>query len=345
MDKRAKQLMKIHQHFSLQSMNTFGVEAHAAFFAKVTSTEALQRQLIQNKHPIFILGGGSNLLLTQDIEKLVLKNEIKGISIHSQTTSHAIVKVGGGENWHAFTQWCIQQQLGGVENLSLIPGTVGAAPIQNIGAYGVELKDIFIKLEAVELATGNLRTFHHSDCQFGYRDSIFKKALKGQFFISQVYLKLTKESHHSLNTSYGAINQALEQNGIVKPRIKDIADAVIAIRSSKLPDPAKLGNSGSFFKNPVIPQTQFQALQKQFPDIVFYPQGEDQVKIPAGWLIERCGWKGKRVGNTGCYQYQALVIVNYGGATGQEVVELAEAIIASVQERFGIALQPEVNII
>lgn len=336
--------MKTYPDFSLQAYNTFGIEALASQFAKVHSQEALQRFLLKNKDPLFILGGGSNLLITQDIKKLVLKNAIKGIQIHSETKSRAIVKIGGGENWHQFTQWCIRQDLGGVENLSLIPGTVGAAPIQNIGAYGVELKDVFIKLEAVELHSGNLVTFDHNDCQLDYRDSIFKKALKGQYFITHVYLELTK-TKHQLNTSYGAINQALKQKGILRPGIQDISQAVIAIRSSKLPDPAVLGNSGSFFKNPVIPLSQLQELQKQFPDIVFYPQPKDVVKVPAGWLIERCGWKGKRIGNVGCYQHQALVLVNYGGATGQEIMDLAKAIMVSVQHQFGISLETEVNII
>lgn len=336
--------MKTFRNYSLKALNTFGVEAKAAFFKRITSTELLKKCLSQNDSPLFILGGGSNLLLTQDIEKLVLKNEILGCTIESKTQSHAIVKVGGGENWHTFTQWCIQQNLGGIENLSLIPGTVGAAPIQNIGAYGVELQDVFKKLEAVELQTGKLITFHREDCQFGYRDSIFKNNLKGQYFISHIYLELSTKKHQ-LNTSYGAINQELEQKNITRPTIKDISEAVIAIRSSKLPDPARLGNSGSFFKNPVIPESHFKALQKEFPDIVFYPQGNDQVKVPAGWLIERCGWKGKRVGNTGCYQHQALVIVNYGGASGQEILDLAQRIIESVERQFGIVLSPEVNIL
>lgn len=336
--------MELEQQISLQPYNTFGVEARAAYFVKIKSTEHLQNLLTNKIPPVFILGGGSNLLLTQDIEQLVLKNEIKGVQIDSQSATHAVVKVGGGENWHEFTQWCLKENLGGIENLSLIPGTVGAAPIQNIGAYGVELKDVFIKLEAVELQTGKFVTFTHSDCRFGYRDSIFKNDYKGKYFITHIYLKLTRHQHR-IDTSYGAIQQILEQKGITEPTIREVSEAVIAIRSSKLPDPARLGNSGSFFKNPVIPNDQLLELQKNFPGIVSYPVKNDQSKVPAGWLIEQCGWKGRRVGNTGAHKHQALVLVNYGGATGQEILALAREIGKSVEKKFGIKLQTEVNII
>lgn len=310
---------------------------------KVHSAKVLAAFLPKNKKKLFVLGGGSNLLLTKDIEALVLKNEIKGIKIIRSFRHCVHVAIGGGEVWHSFVLWAIQKKLGGVENLSLIPGTVGAAPIQNIGAYGVELKDIFVKLEAIDLKTGKTRIFYKKDCQFGYRDSIFKKSLKGKVLITKVVLRLSKK--HRINASYGAIRSMLEKKQIKQPGIRDISEAVIAIRSSKLPDPAQLGNAGSFFKNPEIAQTTFNRLQKRFPNIVFYQLPEKRVKVPAGWLIEQCGWKGKRIGNTGSHAQQALVIVNYGGATGEEVKTHATNVIASVKEKFGITLVPEVNII
>jgi UDP-N-acetylmuramate dehydrogenase len=293
--------------------------------------------------PIPILCGGSNLLLTKDFDGLILKNEIKGIKIVEEKENEVLVKVGGGENWHQFVLWAIAQNYGGIENLSLIPGTIGAAPIQNIGAYGVELKDVFEKLEAVNLTSKRKKTFQKSDCAFGYRESVFKKALKGKYFITAVYLKLSKNKHQ-LNTNYGAIKAVLEKESIAQPTIKAISDAVIAIRSSKLPDPAVLGNSGSFFKNPEISLHQFKQLQQTFPNIVFYELPNEMIKVPAGWLIEQCGWKGKKVGNTGAHAQQALVLVNYGDATGAEVKRLAYQIIDSVEDKFGIRLHPEVNI-
>ena len=284
------------------------------------------------------------MLLTKDVDGLVLKNEIRGIKVLRKNKETVILKVGGGENWHSFVLWCIKKGYGGVENLSLIPGTVGASPIQNIGAYAVELKDVFVKLDAIEVTTGTKRTFTKANCNFGYRESIFKKKLKGQYFITAVYLQLTHRKHQ-LNMDYGAIKTVLKERKVKRPTIKTISDAVIHIRSTKLPNPADLGNSGSFFKNPEISRSKFEKLQKRFPDIVFYNLPNNQIKVPAGWLIEQCGWKGKRVGNTGAHAKQALVLVNYGGATGSEIETLAHKIVTSVKKRFDITLTPEVNII
>jgi UDP-N-acetylmuramate dehydrogenase len=291
------------------------------------------------------LGGGSNILFTQPVTGLLLKNEIKGIAVTRTWSQKVHVTVGGGENWHAFVLWAVQNGYGGVENLSLIPGTVGAAPVQNIGAYGVELKDVMVRLRAVELETGKLRTFSKRDCAFGYRDSIFKRAAKGKYLITEVVFSLTR-SRHRIYIQYGDIAQTLQTilGDEQQPTIADVSRAVIQIRSSKLPDPAQIGNCGSFFKNPEISAEQFQWIKARFPQAPGYPLPDGKVKIPAGWLIEQCGWKGKRVGNTGCYEKQALVIVNHGGATGPEVQQLAADIIQSVLEKFEVALEPEVNI-
>jgi len=336
--------MKLEENYNLQALNTFGIAANARYFAEAHSEADLREAFQLQIQPMLILGGGSNLLLTQDFEGLVIKNAISGKTIIEETDTHAIVRVGAGENWHQFVLWCLDQDLGGVENLSLIPGTVGAAPIQNIGAYGVELKDVFHHLEAMEVATGNMHTFSHAECRFGYRDSVFKNKLKGKYCITQVYLKLTKLAHQ-LNTSYGAIRETLAAHDVTEPTIRDISNAVIDIRSSKLPDPAKIGNSGSFFKNPEIPVEQFTELQQRFPHIISFPGSNGKIKVPAGWLIEQCGWRGTRRGDAGCYDKQALVLVNYGNAKGEEIWRLAQDIVASVQDTFGITLSPEVNII
>jgi UDP-N-acetylmuramate dehydrogenase len=291
-----------------------------------------------------LLGGGSNVLLTQDVPGLVLKNNIQGIRVIREFKNKVWVEVGGGENWHAFVRWAVSNGYGGIENMSLIPGTVGAAPIQNIGAYGVELKDVFVRLNAVALSGGRAKTFNHKACQFGYRDSVFKRAEKGKWCITSVVFSLQK-SPHRLNTAYGDITKTLEANGISAPNIADISNAVVQIRTSKLPDPAKIGNCGSFFKNPETDRAVLEKIQETHPQAPFFPLPDGRVKIPAGWLIEQCGWKGKRVGNTGCYERQALVLVNHGGATGQEVKALASAIIDSVEKTFGIRLEAEVNII
>lgn len=336
--------MQILENFSLAGFNSFGINAHAAFLIKVRSKKMLRAAIALQKKPLMILGGGSNILLTGDVSGLVLKNEIKGKKIVATGENTALVTAGGGENWHRFVLWTLKNNLGGVENLSLIPGTVGAAPIQNIGAYGVELKDVFEKLEAVDLKTGETQIFDKNDCRFGYRESIFKTALKGKFFITKVFFRLTTRRHF-LHTGYGDIQNTLDQTGVKSPTIHDVSNAVIAIRTSKLPDPAKLGNAGSFFKNPEISTDFFEKLRAENPAMPFYPQPNNLVKIPAGWLIEQCGWKGKRVGNTGSHARQALVLVNYGGATGEEIWQLAQSIRSSVFEKFGIELTPEVNVI
>lgn len=336
--------MKLEENYNLQALNTFGIAANARYFAEAHSEADLRKAFQLQVQPMLILGGGSNLLLTQDFEGLVIKNVISGKTIIEETDTQVIVRVGAGENWHQFVLWCLDQDLGGVENLSLIPGTVGAAPIQNIGAYGVELKDVFHHLEAMEVATGNMHTFSHAECRFGYRDSVFKNELKGKYCITQVYLQLTKITHQ-INTSYGAIRETLAAQDVTEPTIRDISNAVIDIRSSKLPDPAKIGNSGSFFKNPEIPAEQFAKLQQRFPHIISFPGSNGKIKVPAGWLIEQCGWRGTRRGDAGCYEKQALVLVNYGNASGEDIWRLAQDIVASVQDTFGITLSPEVNII
>jgi UDP-N-acetylmuramate dehydrogenase len=334
----------IQQHISLRPFNTFGLEAEALYFTELYSRDDLLR-LLPITEPLLILGGGSNILLTQNWQGLVLKNSIKGIHITHETATHTEVAVGGGEVWHDFVRWAIAQNLGGVENMSLIPGTVGAAPIQNIGAYGAELKDVFVRLEAVRLADGAVQIFDKAQCGFGYRESVFKKTLKGQYLITQVTLRLQKNPT-VFNTSYGDIKATLTAQSITQPTLRDISDAVITIRRSKLPDPAELGNSGSFFKNPAIPLTQYTQLCAKHPTLPSYPTTDpNTVKIPAGWLIEQAGWKGKRVGNTGSHARQALVLVNYGGATGAEVYQLALDIIADVQAKFEITLAAEVNVI
>lgn len=331
---------------SLKPYNTFGIDVQADKLVHIQTPEQLQ-ELIRigafTTGPFLILGGGSNVLFTKDVKGLVVRNELKGIEVIKEDDSHVWVKAMGGEIWHEFVLWSIERNFAGIENLSLIPGTVGAAPMQNIGAYGVEIKDTFDSLEALDLKTGALKVFSQTDCRFGYRESIFKNEAKGNYFIVSVTFKLNK--HPVFNNSYGAIQQVLEQNGVKELSIKAISDAVIAIRSSKLPNPAVIGNAGSFFKNPEIDITQFNTLKQQFPSIVGYPTSPGKIKVAAGWLIEQCGWKGKRVGNTGSHKDQALVLVNYGGVKGEEVYRLAEDIKKSVADKFGINIQTEVNII
>jgi len=342
--------MNIQQNISLKPFNTFGIDVAANAFAEVFSKQELQIALQYfNQHPqaLLIIGGGSNMLFTQDFDGLVLKNSLRGIDIVKQDGDKVFIKVAAGENWHQFVLWCIEKNFAGVENLSLIPGCVGATPMQNIGAYGVELKDVFNELEAIEIATGISRIFCNEDCHFGYRESVFKKEFKDQFIITSVTFKL-----HNLNVSeqyiyhidYGDIKAELAENSVFELNIKAVSDAVIKIRSSKLPDPKELGNSGSFFKNPVISKEQFALLLQSNPLIPSYNTSEGKTKVPAGWLIEQCGWKGKRVGNTGAHAKQALVLVNYGNAKGSEVKELAAAIQQSVKEKFGIEIEAEVNI-
>ncbi len=334
--------MKILQNVSLLPYNTFGLDVKAENFAEVSSVADLRASLSTGIQPVFLLGGGSNVLFTQDVQGLVLKNKLRGIQVIREFKNKVWVEVGGGEVWHEFVLWAVAKDYGGLENLSLIPGTVGASPIQNIGAYGVELKDVFVRLKALNLTTGKLRSFNHTACQFGYRDSIFKRQEKGKWCITSVVFSLRK-SPHRLNISYGDISKTLESSGITKPGIDDISRAVVQIRTSKLPDQAKIGNCGSFFKNPETERAVLDQILETYPQAPHYRLPDGRVKIPAGWLIEQCGWKGKRVGNTGCYERQALVLVNHGGATGEEVKNLAKTIVESVVEKFGVRLEAEVN--
>jgi UDP-N-acetylmuramate dehydrogenase len=334
--------MKIKHNVSLKKHNTFGINAKAKAFVEIFSEQDLIDILKQNTDPVFLLGGGSNLLLRKDVDGLIIKNKITGKRIVEEDKDSVLIEVGGGENWHEFVIWTIENGWSGIENLSLIPGTVGASPIQNIGAYGVELKDVFEKLQAVDLQSLATLEFNKTDCKFGYRDSIFKHDLKGRICITKVFFRLSKTP--KISVAYGAIQNVLTQKNITNPTPKDVSNAVIEIRQSKLPDPAKLGNSGSFFKNPEIEKVQFLAIQKRFPNIVSYPLDNGQVKVPAGWLIEQAGWKGKRIGDCGSHAKQALVLVNYDKATGAEIWDLAMRIQASVLKKFGIKITPEVNI-
>ncbi|WP_299708169.1 UDP-N-acetylmuramate dehydrogenase [uncultured Pontibacter sp.] len=338
--------MKFENDFSLKPYNTFGIDVKAKHFARFDSVQELQ-ELLQRpaikEEPKLILGGGSNVLFTKDFEGIVLLNGIKGMQVLHEDSNYTYVRAGGGEIWHDLVLFCLEHNLGGIENMSLIPGTVGAAPLQNIGAYGAELKDVFQELEAVHLETGEVHTFDNMACQFGYRESVFKHRLKGQYVVTSVTLRLRKA--HELNTSYGAIHTTLQEMQVQQPTIHDVSAAVCHIRRSKLPDPAQIGNAGSFFKNPEIPVLLFDVLKEKHPDMPAYPVSEASVKVPAGWLIEQCGWKGKVIDNYGVHKNQALVLVNYGGAKGEKLVELAYDIIHSVQEKFGITLQPEVNIL
>ena len=331
-------------NISLKPYNTFGINAYAESFVSVTSLDQLQN-ITKNYKDFFILSGGSNILLTKDIQKPVVHLNLKGRSFTDEKDENTIfVKAMAGENWHEFVLWTLENNFGGLENLSLIPGNVGTSPMQNIGAYGVEIKDVFYKLEALEINSGEIKTFYKNDCNFGYRESVFKNILKGQYIIISVTFQLTK-SQHNLNISYGAIHTELDSNKITDPSIKDVSDAIISIRESKLPNPKVIGNSGSFFKNPVISIEQFQFLEKEHPNIPYYKVSDSLVKIPAGWLIEQCGFKGKRFGDAGVHKKQALVLVNYGNATGKEILDLAKTILQTVTNTFGIDLEIEVNII
>ncbi|MFD2565194.1 UDP-N-acetylmuramate dehydrogenase [Aquimarina rubra] len=337
--------MKIERNKSLKKHNTFGIHVKASEFIKINSEKELIETLsVYKEKNIFILSGGSNMLLTKDLNALVLHIAIKGITTELQSNNSVLVSANAGENWHDFVQFCIDNNFGGLENLSLIPGYVGSAPIQNIGAYGVELKDSFVSCEALHIHTGEKKIFSKEDCNFGYRNSIFKNELKGEYIITKVTFRLTTKDH-VLNTSYGAIENALKEKNTTNPTIKDVSEAVIAIRRSKLPDPNEIGNSGSFFKNPVISQENFFKLQKSHPDIPFYKVDEENIKVPAGWLIEQSGFKGKRWGDAGVHAKQALVLVNYDNASGQEILELSKKIQQTIKEKFDITLETEVNII
>lgn len=339
-------MKNIASHISLQPFNCFGVDVLARYFVSAGNLEDIKEILEWNKihqQRLLVLGGGSNVLFTHDYDGLVLQNTLKGISKIKEDDNFVYIKAMAGENWHSFVQYCVANQYQGIENLSLIPGNVGASPMQNIGAYGVEIKDVFDSLDALHLPDGEMVSFTHAQCKFGYRESIFKQSLRNQFLIISVTYKLRKQPKFTV--SYGNIEQALEQMGVKELSIEAIANAVIQIRQSKLPDPNKMGNAGSFFKNPVIHQTFYEALQKLYPGIPGFP-GNDKfmTKVPAAWLIEQTGWKGYRKGDAGCYPLQPLVLVNYGKATGTDIYALSSEIIESVQEKFGIILEREVNI-
>lgn len=334
----------ISENISLKPFNTFGIDVKTKYFSAFSSVEELQSLLeTRNGLPLLILGGGSNLLLTKDFDGLVLKNEIRGIEIVFEDEKEVVIRAGAGEVWHDFVLFCISNGFSGVENLSLIPGSVGASPMQNIGAYGVEIKNVFEKLEAYEISTGEIHTFTNAECEFGYRESIFKRKVKDKYIITQVYYRLSKQSQ--LNTTYGAIEAELKAQNIQHPTIKDVSNAVIVIRSSKLPDPKQIGNAGSFFKNPVVDENIYKAILEKYPDAPAYPAETGKVKMPAGWLIETAGWKGKTFSNYGVHTKQALVLVNYGGATGQEIYDLSSQIVKNIFDEFGILLEREVNIL
>ncbi len=341
--------MQVQKDFSLKKYNTFGINVMAQYFSTFFNKEEL-KSIIENNKKIkskMILGGGSNILFTRDYDGLVLKNEIGGINIIKEDKNYVYIKAGGGVGWHSLVMFCVRRNLAGLENLSLIPGNVGAAPMQNIGAYGVEIKDVFHDLEAFHLKEKEVEIFSADDCRFGYRDSIFKNKYKDEFAILNVTLRLTKKP--LFNISYGALKLELEKMNLHELSVKAVSDAVIKIRSSKLPDPALIGNAGSFFKNPVIAGHQFYELHRlheyEEKDVPFYKMDEEHYKIPAAWLIEKCGWKGYRKGDAGCYEKQALVLVNYGNATGKDIYDLSEEIRISVMEKFNIDIEREVNIL
>lgn len=337
--------MLITKNVSLKSYNTFGIDAKAESFCDIASIASL-KEILKEKHSntLFILGGGSNMLLTKDIEALVLHINLKGIAVVSETEHTVVIKAMAGENWHDYVLWCLDHNYGGVENMSLIPGNMGTAPIQNIGAYGIELKDVFVSCEAVNIKNQTTMIFTASDCNFGYRESIFKQELKEHYIITSVNLKLTKVNHN-IRLDYGAIKTQLEVSNINNPTIKDVSNAVIAIRQSKLPDPKVIGNSGSFFKNPIISSVQLNELHENFPEVPSYKISNNEFKVPAGWLIEKAGFKGKRFDNYGVHNKQALVLVNYGGAKGTAIYELAQLIQKTIERIFNIKIDTEVNII
>ncbi len=337
--------MKVSQNASLKYYNTFGIDVKAKTLISVNSIDELISVLKKNyAKDLFILGGGSNMLLTQNIDSTVIHIDIKGIEVVRETEEFVFVKSYAGENWHEFVLYTLENNWGGLENLSLIPGNVGTSPIQNIGAYGVELKDHFVSCDAIDIQTLEIKNFSAEECEFDYRNSIFKNKDKGKYIITNVIFKLTK-TNHKLLTNYGDINEALVQMKVENVGIRDISNAVIKIRQQKLPDPKELGNSGSFFKNPVITNQEFEILKEQFPEIPNYNVGENSIKIPAGWLIDQAGLKGHREGNTGVHKNQALVLVNYGNATGEEILNLSRKVQKEILNKFNIHLEPEVNII
>ena len=336
--------MIIKKNIALKPFNTFGIDVNAAEFVCIDSIQDLKDALNTDPSDLLILGGGSNMLLTKDVEALILQINLKGISVISRSENSVQIQVAAGENWHELVCWCLDKNFGGLENLSLIPGNVGTAPIQNIGAYGVELKDSFISCETIHIQTKELRTFSKEECNFGYRNSVFKQELKGQYIITSVVFELSSQEH-CLKTNYGAIEAELQNHGIIKPTIQDVSKALISIRNSKLPDPKIIGNSGSFFKNPVISYSKFEILLELFPKIQHYKISPKAVKIPAGWLIDTAGFNGKTFGNFGVHAKQALVLVNYGGASGGDILNLSKQIQKAVKFIFDIDLETEVNIL
>lgn len=336
--------MQLQKNTSLKSFNTFGIDVLAKQYIEIHTEDELLHILKRfYAEELFILSGGSNILLTQPIEATVLHIQIKGIKVISRHEEEVIVEAKAGENWHSFVLWCLENDYGGLENLSLIPGYVGTSPIQNIGAYGVELRDTFHSCDAVHKQTLAVKTFTNEECKFGYRDSVFKNELKNQYIITSVRFKLTQKNH-LLKTNYGAIKEVLTEKKITNPSIQDISEAVIHIRQSKLPDPRKIGNAGSFFKNPVVDARFFNHLQNENPNLPYFELPDGSFKIPAGWLIEQCNFKGFTAGDAGVHKNQALVLVNYGKATGEEILQLSKAIQYKVNQRFKIQLETEVNI-
>lgn len=338
--------MKILKNYSLKELNTFRVDINAKFFVEIHTAEEIEQLLSENKfsnQKKLILGGGSNVLFTHNYEGLIIKNSIPGVKIVDENSSEVVIESGAGVEWNKLVEFCIGKNYGGIENLVLIPGSVGAAPIQNIGAYGQELCGTFNSLNGYYLDTGENKMFTTSDCNFSYRNSVFKEELVNKFIITSIQLRLSKTPQ--VNLSYEPVKREIDEKGISDPSIKDVSEIITKIRRSKLPDPKKLGNAGSFFRNPVISIEKFNLMQKSYPDIVHYPIDKEFVKIAAGWLIEKCGWKGKRVGNAGTYSKQALVITNFGNATGDEILEIATRIREAVELKFGIILQNEVNVI
>ncbi|MBL6594002.1 MAG: UDP-N-acetylmuramate dehydrogenase [Flavobacteriales bacterium] len=338
--------MNIIENYPLLKLNTFGVDVKAKYFTSINTINELIELTKTNVFKdleLLILGGGSNILFTKNFDGLVILNNIKGKEIIYQNQQSIFLKIGAGENWHELVMYCVDNGWGGIENLSLIPGNTGTAPMQNIGAYGVEIKETFIELEALEISSGKIVKFNNSDCEFGYRESVFKNKMKNQYIIINITLELKKNP--VLNINYGDVKAILESQNIKNPGIKEVSNAIISIRQSKLPDPKKIGNSGSFFKNPIVSLNQLELIKKKYPNVVNYEINENEFKIAAGWLIERAGWKGKKFNNYGIHEKQALVLVNYGLANGMEIFELSEKIILDIKDKFGITLEKEVNII
>jgi UDP-N-acetylmuramate dehydrogenase len=334
----------VSNNVELKPYTTFGISAIAKKFAPFSSIEELERILKENRDErLLILGGGSNIVFTANFDGLVLRNEIKGFEVVEETEDYVIVKSGAGEIWHEFVLNCIDNGFGGIENLSLIPGSVGASPMQNIGAYGVEIKDVFVSLEAYHISSGEIQVFDKEVCAFGYRESVFKRELKDQYIITSVSYRLTKK--HVVNTKYGIIEDQLKSMGISNPSIRDVSNAVIEIRSSKLPDPVKIGNAGSFFKNPIVDKSVLESIQKSHDSVPNYPAANNQVKLAAGWLIDQAGWKGRTFEGFGVHKNQALVLVNYGNCTGKQILDLSNKIIVDIEREFGVKLEREVNIL